>query len=83
MSQYTYLLIAEDANGDSLVFSAPDACLTAPGDIVMFDGECFEVTSVTYVDTTVREYALIGQLNGILIADAIYSKKWTKENSYG
>ena len=82
MSQYTYLLIAEGAEGDSLVFSAPDASLTVPGDLVMFDGQCFEVTSITHADTSSPEYALIGQLNGILVADAIYCKKWTKENSY-
>lgn len=81
MSQYTYLIVAEDANCAPIVFSCPAGWKADPEDYIEFGGELFPVKKTIHVSTGSEEYKLIDALAGVREADAIYSRVWSKKDS--
>lgn len=62
------------------LFILPDNVFAEKGDLIEYEGEMFLVTDRIYMDKTSAEYRLICDLTHILDAQAVYSRRWSKDD---
>ncbi len=82
MAQIDFMLayVAVDAEDVPHLFCTPDKVFADKGDLIEYEGEMYLVTDRIYLDKTSAEYRLICDLTSIKDAQAVYSRRWSKDD---